>query len=79
MDRIELNPAICGGKPVVQGTRITVTTVLGYLSAGDSIEAVLAAYSQLTRDDILACVEYARRLSAASPEGDLANPDFPIN
>lgn len=65
MERIELNPAICGGKPVIRGTRITVQTILGYLSAGDAVETVLGAYPQLTRADILACLEYARRLSEA--------------
>ena len=63
MDRIELNEEICNGKPVIRGTRITVQTILGFLSAGDSIEDVLAGYPQLTREDILACLAYARRLS----------------
>lgn len=63
MKRIEINPAVCGGKPVIKGTRITVQTVLGYLSAGDSLEEVLQAHPSLTREDVLACLEYARRLS----------------
>jgi uncharacterized protein (DUF433 family) len=63
MDRIELNPEVCNGKPVVRGTRITVQTILGFLSAGDSVDDVLVAYPQLSRDDVLACLEYARRLS----------------
>jgi uncharacterized protein (DUF433 family) len=63
MDRIELNPEICNGKPVIRGTRVTVQTVLSYLSAGDSVDDVLLGYPQLTREDILACLEYARRLS----------------
>jgi hypothetical protein len=63
MDRIELNEEICNGKPVIRGTRITVQTILGFLSAGDSIADVLAGYPQLTREDILACLAYARRLS----------------
>jgi uncharacterized protein (DUF433 family) len=63
MKRIELNPAVCNGKPVVRGTRITVQTVLSYLSAGDSIDDVLQAHPRLTREDVLACLDYARRLS----------------
>lgn len=63
MDRIELNPLVCNGRPVVQGTRITVQTVLGYLSAGDSVEDVLIAHPNLTREDVLACLSYARRIS----------------
>ena len=61
---IELNPQICNGRPVVRGTRISVETVLTYLCAGDSVEDVLAAHPRLTRQSILACLDYARRLAA---------------
>lgn len=63
MDRIELNPLVCNGRPVVRGTRISVQTVLGYLSAGDRVEDVLVAHPGLTREDVLACLAYARRIS----------------
>jgi len=46
----------------VQGTRITVQTVLSHLSAGDSTEEVLEAFPQLCRDDVLACLSYAARV-----------------
>ncbi|BET69336.1 hypothetical protein ASA1KI_42540 [Opitutales bacterium ASA1] len=59
---IEINPEVCNGRPVVRGTRITVQTILGYLSAGDTVDDVLEAYPQLGRSDVLACLEYARRL-----------------
>jgi uncharacterized protein (DUF433 family) len=62
MDRIELNPLICNGRPVVLGTRITVQTVLSYLRAGDSVEAILSAHPRLTREDVLACLGYAGRI-----------------
>jgi uncharacterized protein (DUF433 family) len=62
--RVEVNPAICNGKPVITGTRITVETVLEFLSAGDSIEDILAGYPSLSREDIFACLDYARRLGA---------------
>lgn len=61
--RIEINAEICQGMPVVRGTRITVGTILGYLTAGDSIEDVLGAHPSLDREDVLACLNYARRLS----------------
>jgi uncharacterized protein (DUF433 family) len=62
MDRIEINPAVCNGKPVVKGTRVTVQAVLSYLSSGDSVEDVLRGHPRLTREDVLACLDYARRL-----------------
>lgn len=64
-ERIEINPEVCNGRPVVRGTRVTVETVLAYLSAGDGIDDVLEAHPRLRREDVLACLEYARRLSAA--------------
>jgi uncharacterized protein (DUF433 family) len=64
-ERIEINPEICNGKPVIRGTRITVDTLLSYLSAGDSVEDVMGAHPQLERGDVLSCIDYARRLSAS--------------
>ena len=63
MDRIELNPEVCNGRPVVRGTRIAVHTILSFLSAGDSVQDVLDGYPQLTQADVLACLDYARRLA----------------
>ena len=71
--RIELNPEVCNGRPVIRGTRITVDTVLGYLSAGDSVEDVMQAHPRLDRDDVLACIDYARRLSSARSTIQLAS------
>jgi len=50
--RIEINPEIMGGKPVIRGTRIPVETVLRKLGAGMSADAILADHPRLTRDDI---------------------------
>lgn len=61
---IEINPEVCNGKPVIKGTRVSVDTVLGYLSAGDSVDDVLEGYPTLTREAVLACIDYARRLGA---------------
>jgi len=63
--KIEIDPAICNGKPVIRGTRIAVETVLDFLSAGDSVDDILVGYPNLSREDIFACLDYARRLGAA--------------
>jgi len=65
MHRIEINPEVCNGKPVIRGTRIAVQTVLSFLSAGDSVDDVLVGYPQINREDVLACLAYAQRLSEA--------------
>ena len=64
MERIVVDPAICNGRPTIQGTRITVQTVLEFLGAGDSIEDILTEYPSLTREDILASLRYSSRLMA---------------
>lgn len=60
--RIVINPEVCNGRPVVRGTRITVQTVLEFLGAGDSVEDILEEYPSLSREDVLACVQYSSRL-----------------
>jgi uncharacterized protein (DUF433 family) len=64
LTRITVNPAIFGGKPIVRGRRLAVEHVLGMLAAGDSVDTVLEGYPWLEREDVLACIEYARRLVA---------------
>ena len=59
LDRIVVDPAIRFGKPCVQGTRISVGDVLGYLAGGMSEDQILADFPQLTRDDVRACLAYA--------------------
>jgi uncharacterized protein (DUF433 family) len=61
-DRIEIAPDICNGKPVVKGTRISVQSVLEFLSAGDSVEDVLEEFPSLTRKDVLACIRFSSEL-----------------
>jgi uncharacterized protein (DUF433 family) len=58
-ERITISPDVCNGKPVVRGTRITVQTVLEFLAAGDSTEAVLEEYPTLKPEDVQACLDYA--------------------
>lgn len=60
---ISIDPAICNGKPVFRGTRITVETVFGFLSAGDSMEDVLEQFPSLKRSDIEAAFGYASRMA----------------
>jgi uncharacterized protein (DUF433 family) len=58
-ERIEINPEIMGGKPVIRGTRIPVETVLRKLGAGMTIDAVLADHPRLTRADVSAAQSFA--------------------
>ena len=62
LERITVNPQIFGGKPIVRGRRLAVEHILGMLAAGDTLETLLAAYPWLEREDIQACLIYARRL-----------------
>lgn len=61
--RLEINPAICHGKPVFRGTRVLVSTILGALGGGDTIETVLEDYPNITRQDVEAALEFASQLS----------------
>lgn len=61
--RIVIDPNICHGAPCVRGLRYPVTMILEHLAAGMSIEAILDDYPDLERADILACLEYAARIS----------------
>ena len=58
-DRIEINPKVMLGKPVIRGTRITVELVLRKLGEGATHKDLLAAYPHLTEDDIQAAMTYA--------------------
>ena len=62
IDRIVVDSTICNGKPVIRGKRITVQTVLEYLSAGDSKEDILSQYPTLEAEDISACIRFAAEL-----------------
>jgi uncharacterized protein (DUF433 family) len=61
-DRIEINPQVMMGKPVIKGTRITVEMLLRKLSEGASEDDLLDAYPRLTREDIRAAIGYAADL-----------------
>lgn len=57
--RIVIDPDILNGKPAIRGTRVSVQTVMEFLSSGNSVEEILENYPSLTRDDILACLRFA--------------------
>jgi len=63
LDRIVMDPEICHGKPSIRGLRYPVETILELLSSGMTIEEVLADYEDLEREDILAVLEFATKLS----------------
>ena len=56
--RIAIDPAVCGGKPCIKGTRIWVSLILDNLSDGMSEAELLAEYPQLTHEDVLAAMAY---------------------
>jgi uncharacterized protein (DUF433 family) len=62
-ERITMDPEICHGKPTIRGLRYTVETILELLSSGMTTEEILADYEDLEREDILAALDFARRLS----------------
>lgn len=64
LERITVNPQIFGGKPIIRGRRLAVEHILGMLAAGDTPETILAHYPWLEREDIQACLIYARRIAA---------------
>lgn len=61
MNLIESKPNIMMGKPVIAGTRITVECILERLGAGEAIETIVAEHPRLTRESVLAAVEFAAR------------------
>jgi uncharacterized protein (DUF433 family) len=63
LERITIDPQICHGKPVVRGLRYPVETLLELMSAGMTNDEILADYEDLERDDLLAVLSYAARLS----------------
>jgi uncharacterized protein (DUF433 family) len=58
-NRIEINPSVCNGKPVIRGTRIPVSVILEQIAEGESWDVLLAGYPELHREDIQAALSYA--------------------
>lgn len=63
IERIRIDPQISHGKPTIRGLRYPVETILELLSAGMTVDDILADYEDLERDDILAVLAFAARLS----------------
>ena len=60
--KITIDADLCNGKPTIRGQRITVQTVLEFLSAGESSDEILRQYPTLTKEDIQACLAFATLL-----------------
>lgn len=63
LERITIDPEICGGKPCIKGTRIWVSLVLDLLAGGMPEAELVAEYPQLTHDDVLAAIAYGAEIS----------------
>lgn len=59
-EHIEINPRVCGGQPVIKGTRIAISAILEQLAEDESWDNLLRGYPELARDDIQAALQYAR-------------------
>jgi len=72
-DYIVRDASVCGGEPVIKGTRVTVRTILSSLAEGARIEEILKDFPTLSADDVRAVIAFA----AASAEEDLPIPSMP--
>lgn len=62
-ERIEINPIICHGKPVIRGTRVLVSNILGELASGTGFDGVIENYPNISVEDILATLEFSSELT----------------
>jgi len=79
LQRISIDPGICGGKPCIKGTRIWVSLILDFLAEGMSEAELLAEYPQLVHKDVLAAIAYgaeAARLFLFPPNEVQARREF---
>lgn len=63
INRITINPEICHGKPTIRGLRYPVDNILELLASGMTIEELLEDYPDLEKEDFLACIDYAAKLT----------------
>ena len=68
MERIVIDPRVMVGKPVIRGTRLTVQFILGMLARGSTVDEIIGEYEGLSREDVLACILFAKKA--------LEDPDF---
>jgi uncharacterized protein (DUF433 family) len=62
LKRIELNPEILAGKPVIKGTRLSVQFILGLLAHGETPQSIIQEYNYITEEDIRACLLFANEV-----------------
>ncbi|NBC15556.1 MAG: DUF433 domain-containing protein [Gammaproteobacteria bacterium] len=72
LQRITLDPGICHGKPCVRHMRWPVEVVLDLIASGMSVDEILSDHPELERDDVTACLEYARLLVSGEPTRQVA-------
>lgn len=63
LERITIDPEICGGKPCIKGTRLWVSLLLDFLAGGMTEAELLVEYPQLVHEDVLAAIAYAAEVS----------------
>lgn len=72
LGRIETNPDVLAGKPVIRGTRLSVQFILNLMGHGETTESILTEYPYITREDIWACMLFANRVLEDKFDGELA-------
>lgn len=72
LSRITIDPDICHGKPCIRHMRWPVEVVLDLVASGTSIDEILADHPELEREDIVACLQYARILVSGEPVRQVA-------
>jgi uncharacterized protein (DUF433 family) len=65
--RIVMTPGVCGGRPRIQGTRMTVVDLLAGLAAGDTADDIVADFPEITHEDIAAALRYAAESVSQHP------------
>lgn len=63
LNRITKDPEICHGKPTIRGLRYPVDSMLDLMASGMTIQEILDDYPDLQKEDLLACLEYASKIS----------------
>jgi uncharacterized protein (DUF433 family) len=58
LQRVSIDPQVCGGKPCIKGTRIWMSLMLDFLAEGMTEEELLAEYPQLSHEDVLAAIAF---------------------
>ena len=73
-DYIVRDPAICGGQPVIRGTRVLLRTVLASLASGDDVATIIRSFPTLSEESVAAVIAFA----AASAQEDIPIPGIPV-